>query len=144
MNPNNPNFSSRPFACDSILIIDNQILLVKRGHEPSKGFWALPGGLIEENETAETCLVREMKEETGLDVVPVTLVGIYSDPARDPKRKVIAAAYLVKRTSGVGDSEPRAGDDAAEVAWFPLTSLPKLAFDHEKIIRDAISRMKTK
>ncbi len=123
----------RPFACDMILIEDGKLLLVKRAKEPFKGEWALPGGRIEENETAEQCAVREMKEETGLDVEPVRLVGIYSDPDRDP-RGIIAASYIVRRTGG----ELKAGDDAGEAAWFPLDKLPPLATDHRKIVEDAI------
>ncbi len=123
----------RPFACDMILIEDDKLLLVKRAKEPFKGEWALPGGRIEDDETAEQCLTREMKEETGLDVEPVRLVGIYSDPGRDPRR-IIAASYIVKRTGG----ELKAGDDAEEVKWFPLDGLPPLATDHRKIVEDAI------
>ena len=123
----------RPFACDMILIDDNKLLLVKRGREPFKGEWAVPGGRIEDNETAEECAKREMKEETGLEVEPVRLVGIYSDPKRDP-RGIIAAAYLVKRTGG----QLRAGDDADQAAWFGLDKLPELCTDHGKIVRDAI------
>jgi len=115
-----------------ILIEEGKILLVKRGREPFKGQWALPGGRIDEGETAEDCLRREMKEETGLEVDPVRLVGIYSDPKRDP-RGVIAAAYLVRRVGG----ELKAGDDAEEAKWFDITSLPSLCTDHGKIVEDA-------
>lgn len=124
----------RPFACDAILIEDGKLLLIKRAAEPFRGQWALPGGRIDENETAEQCLLREMKEETGLDVEPIALVGIYSDPGRDP-RGVIAAAYLVKRTGG----EPKGGDDAAEAAWFALDRLPTLCTDHGKIVKEGIN-----
>lgn len=123
----------RPFACDMILIEDGKILLVRRGREPFKDEWAIPGGRIEDDETAEQCLKREMKEETGLEVEPIKLVGIYSDPKRDP-RGIIAAAYLVRRTGG----ELKAGDDAAETEWFELEALPPLCTDHGKIIEDAI------
>jgi 8-oxo-dGTP diphosphatase len=114
-----------------ILIENGKILLIKRGREPFKGEWALPGGRIEEDETAEQCLKREMKEETGLDVEPIKLTGLYSDPKRDP-RGIIAATYLVKRISG----EPKAGDDAAELKWFELENLPELATDHKKMIEE--------
>lgn len=123
----------RPFACDMILVVEGKVLLIKRGREPFQGQWAIPGGRIDDDETAEQCLRREMKEETGLDVEPIRLTGIYSDPGRDP-RKVIAAAYLVRRVGG----ELRAGDDAAEAAWFPLDDLPQLAADHKEILKDAI------
>jgi 8-oxo-dGTP diphosphatase len=123
----------RPFACDAVLTEEGKILLVKRGREPFKGQWALPGGRIDEGETAEDCLKREMKEETGLEVEPVRLVGIYSDPKRDP-RGIIAAAYLVRRIDG----ELRAGDDAEEARWFEIDALPPLCTDHPKIVEDAL------
>lgn len=123
----------RPFACDMVLVEERKILLVKRGREPFKGEWAIPGGRIDEDETAEECVRREMKEETGLDVEPVKLVGIYSDPKRDP-RGIIAAAYLVRRLGG----ELRAGDDAGDVGWFEIDNLPPLCTDHPKIVKDAL------
>jgi len=123
----------RPFACDAVLIEEGKILLVKRGREPFKGEWAVPGGRIDEGESAEQCLVREMGEETGLIVESVRLIGIYSDPGRDP-RGIIAAAYLVRRIGG----ELKAGDDAAEAAWFSLESMPDLCADHRKIVEDAL------
>jgi 8-oxo-dGTP diphosphatase len=126
----------RPFACDSILIENGKVLLVLRGREPFKGEWALPGGRIEDNETAEGCCLREMKEETGLDVEIIRLTGIYSDPKRDP-RLIIAAGYLVKRVGGT----VRGGDDAAEAKWFELTALPKLCSDHERILADALRQL---
>jgi len=128
----------RPFACDMVLIEDGKILLVLRGREPFKGQWAVPGGRIEETETAEECARREMKEETNLDVEIVRLVGIYSDPKRDP-RGIIAAAYLVRRTGGT----VRGGDDAAEAKWFKLDALPPLCADHEKIVADAIRQLQS-
>lgn len=124
----------RPFACDMVLVEDGKILLIKRGREPFAGQWATPGGRIEEGETAEECAKREMKEETGLDVEILRLVGIYSDPKRDP-RGIIAAAYLVRRLGG----EVKGGDDAAEAKWFELGNLPKLCTDHGKIVADALS-----
>lgn len=123
----------RPFACDIILIENESVLLVKRAFEPFKGEWALPGGRIEDNENAEECMKREMKEETGLMVEPIKLTGLYSDPSRDP-RKVITTAFLARRIGG----ELKAGTDAAEVKWFPLNNLPKLCTDHRKILEDAL------
>lgn len=124
---------SREFACDAIIIKDGKIALVKRGREPFKGEWALPGGRIEQEESAEECLVREAKEETSLEVKSIRLTGIYSDPKRDP-RGVIAAAYLCECVSG----EIMGGDDASEAAWFNLDKLPKLCTDHKKILEDAL------
>lgn len=119
-----------------ILIEDGKVLLIRRAREPFKGEWAIPGGRIEDNETAEQCARREMKEETGLDVELVKPTGIYSDPKRDP-RGIIAAAYLVRRIGG----EVRAGDDAGEARWFDLSALPKLCADHEKIVEDALRQL---
>ena len=122
----------RTIACDSILIENGKLLLIKRGNMPEKGKWALPGGRLEEDETVEECLVREAKEETGLDVEPLKLMGIYSKPERDP-RKIVSLIYVVKKVGG----EPKAGSDAAELAWFDLNQLPEgLAFDHEEILAD--------
>lgn len=125
----------RPFACDGILIENGKILLIKRAAEPFKGMWAVPGGRIDDDETAEECLIREMEEETGLKVEPVKLTGIYSDPKRDP-RLVIAAAYLVRRVGG----KEKAGDDAGELKWFSLDALPELCTDHGKIVADALGQ----
>jgi 8-oxo-dGTP diphosphatase len=126
----------RPFACDAVLIENGRILLIKRAAEPFKGMWAVPGGRIEDDETAEECLVREMQEETGLRVMPVKMTGLYSDPRRDP-RLVIAAAYLVRRVGG----REKAGDDAGETKWFALNDLPELCADHGKIVADAIRQL---
>ncbi len=128
---------TRPFACDGVIIQDNKIVLIKRGFEPFKGQWAVPGGRIEDNETAEQCLVREMKEETNLDVVPLKLISVYSDPQRDP-RGIIVASYLCKVVGG----ELKAGDDAGDAKWVSLNDLPKLAGDHAKIVADAVALLK--
>ena len=112
-----------------------EVLLVRRGNEPYRGCWALPGGFMEMDETIEHCAVRELQEETGLQVAETDLhlIGIYSTPGRDPRGRTVTAAYLVRLVSG----EPKAGDDAAEVRWWPLVNLPSLAFDHAEIITDA-------
>lgn len=123
----------RPFACDGVLIEHGKILLIKRGKRPELGKWAIPGGLIKEDETAEECLRREMLEETGLSVEPIRFFGIYSNPSRDP-RKTISAVYLVKRKEQ--STEPKPGSDAIALEWFDLEKLPELAFDHEEIIHD--------
>lgn len=126
----------RPFACDMVLIEDGRILLIKRGREPFKGQWAVPGGRIDEGESAEQCASREMREETGLDIRIKALIGIYSDPGRDP-RGIIAAAYLVERAGGQLES----GDDAAQALWFPLDGIPPLMSDHPRIVADALAML---
>ncbi len=124
----------REFACDGIVIIDDKILLIKRGSPPGVGEWAVPGGRIDYHEDAIGCLKREMKEETNLDVEPVAFVGLYSDPKREP-RQIITAAYLCKVVGG----KARHGDDAADLAWFDINDLPQLWADHGEIVRDAIA-----
>ena len=114
--------------------LQGEILLVKRGNEPFKGCWALPGGFMEMEETIEHCAVRELEEETGLKIgeSEVRLIGIYSAPGRDPRGRTVTAAYAVN----AGSAEIVAGDDAAEVRWWPLDALPPLAFDHAEIVSD--------
>ena len=125
-------------TADCVVINDhNEILLVLRGNEPYKGCWALPGGFMEMDETIERCAVRELEEETGLRVAEqdIRLVGVYSAPDRDPRGRTVTAAYAIRK--GVPLGVATAGDDAAEIRWWPLNALPPLAFDHAQIVADA-------
>ncbi len=115
----------------------DKILLIKRKHDPFKEFWALPGGFLDYGkETLEHAGVRELREETCLKTEEkyLRLIGVYSDPKRDPRGHVIAHAYEVTKHSGI----EKAADDAKELGWFSLDSLPNLAFDHDKILEDYI------
>ncbi len=124
-----------PTPCvDGVLIKDENVLLIKRGHSPYEGKWALPGGFVEYGETTENAVTREFQEETGLSVTIDRLVGVYSDPKRDPRGHNISITYLLSNPKG----EPKGGDDAKEAKWWPIDNLPELAFDHEKILRDCI------
>lgn len=111
-----------------------QVLLVERGNEPYKGCWALPGGFMNMDESAEQCAIRELKEETGLDVEKVWQIGAYSKVDRDPRGRNVCVAYLaiVDKPAAVSGQ-----DDAAKAQWFHIDALPPLAFDHEDIMRDA-------
>ena len=112
-----------------------EILLVQRGGEPYKGMWALPGGFVEADETLEQAAARELEEETGLRRARLEQLGAFSDPDRDPRGRTISFAFTVR----VGPrAVVRAGDDADATRWFPVGKLPKLAFDHRKIIRRAL------
>lgn len=115
-----------------------EVLLVRRGNEPYKGCWALPGGFMEMDESIERCAVRELMEETGLaaDEKQLRLVGVYSAPGRDPRGRTVTAAYLIDVED---DPQATAGDDAAEVRWWPVSALPPLAFDHAEIIAAALA-----
>ena len=123
---------------DLIVPYEGGIVLIRRKHDPFKDHWALPGGFLElGKETLEEAATRELFEETSLRTDPneLRLVGVYSDPKRDPRGHVIAHAYEVRNYSG----ELRANDDAAEVRVF--RELPdKLAFDHSKILNDYFNR----
>lgn len=117
---------------DGIVIKDGKILLVKRAKDPFKGRWALPGGFVEYGEKMEEAVTREVKEETGLDTRIIRLFGVYSDPERDPRGHTVSIVYCLKISGG----KIHGGDDASEVGFFPLSSLPELAFDHADIISD--------
>jgi 8-oxo-dGTP diphosphatase len=127
----------RPFVTDAVIVREGKIVLIRRNNEPFQGMWALPGGFTEEGETAEQCCEREAREETGLRVKAKRLVGVFSDPKRDP-RGTISGAYICEVIGG----ELKGGDDAEEAKWFPLDGLPKLVFDHEKIIEEVKKLMK--
>lgn len=118
---------------DGILMLDDKIVLVKRKYPPYKNHWALPGGHVEFGETTEAASVREFSEETGLNTKVTALVGVYSDPNRDPRGHYVTVAYRL----GLNGGSLKGGDDAKEAKWWQLSDLPPLAFDHSKIIEDA-------
>lgn len=117
-----------------------RLLLVRRGRPPFEGSWSLPGGFCEWGETTEEACAREAREETGVTVRIGRLLGVYSDPARDPRGHTITILYEGRPVSG----SPRGGDDAAEARWFTRRELSTaaLAFDHGKIVREQIARRK--
>lgn len=117
---------------------EKELLLIKRGNEPYKGCWALPGGFADENEPLEETARRELEEETGISGLEVSLVGVYSAPGRDPRGWVVSAAY--KAFADKARVKPEAGDDAADAKWFKISeiNMDKLAFDHAQIIADAL------
>ncbi len=115
-----------------------KVLLVERAREPYKGSWAFPGGFMNIDESADECAVRELKEETGLDGVSVEQFYTFSDVHRDPRERVITVAYYAL----VRMSEVHGGDDAAKAGWFSLDNLPDLAFDHDRILKKALARLR--
>ncbi len=122
-----------------------EILLIRRGREPFKGKWALPGGFVEYGETVESAVVREVFEETGLETRILRLVGVYSDPKRDPRRHTVSAAYALKiYCPNESSMKIHGGDDAADAKFFPVSAMPELAFDHAKIIADFLLSEKVK
>lgn len=116
------------------------VLLIRRKNEPYKDSWAIPGGFMNIDESAEAAAVRELKEETGLEVSRIEQLKAYSSPDRDPRERVITIAFIAE--SKIRDV--KGSDDAAEAQWFDITNLPPLAFDHELILNDAIARIDNK
>jgi 8-oxo-dGTP diphosphatase len=121
---------------DAVIICkDSSIVLIKRKKDPYKDSWALPGGFVEYGETVESAILREVKEETGLEIDLCGIVGVYSDPERDPRGHTVTICYLALKTGG----ELKADTDASDVTCIPKseTTKLKLAFDHDLIIKDA-------
>jgi 8-oxo-dGTP diphosphatase len=112
------------------------ILLIKRCEWPYPDMWALPGGKQNPGGTIEETAYRELREETGVEVAILNLVGTFDTPGRDPRGNFVSAAFMVRLADSTIISA-QAGDDAKEVVWFPLDELPALAFDHAEIIQRA-------
>lgn len=130
---------SRPLtpllATDCVVLdSDENVLLIRRLNEPFKGSLALPGGFVEIGETVEDACRRELREETGLEAGPLSVVGVYSDPDRDPRGHVCSVAFWTR----IAAETPLAGDDAADAAWISEVDEKGLAFDHARILRDAL------
>ncbi|NIO20176.1 MAG: NUDIX domain-containing protein [Candidatus Aenigmarchaeota archaeon] len=124
---------------DGVIVVDGKILLLKRSIKPFRGYWVLPGGRVEFGETVEEAVMREAKEETGLDVEVEKMIGIYSDPKRDPRGHSITISYLLKPLGG--EMKPDK-DEASSIKYF--RNLPKnIGFDHRKIIMDAKRLIRT-
>lgn len=118
------------------------LLLINRGIEPYKGSWALPGGFININETAEDGALRELKEETGVDDIYLEQFHTFTAVDRDPRERVMTIAFLAFIRQN--DYSVVAGDDAAKAQWFPVEKLPELAFDHKEIIKMALDKLRWK
>jgi len=121
----------RNIAVDGLAVRGGKVLLIKRGNEPDRGMWALPGGLLDWDETISEAVIREFTEETGIEGNLGSFVGIYSDPRRDCFQRV-TVVYEVKVTG----EKPCRGSDALDARWFSIDTLPQLAADHRKIIED--------
>jgi len=121
-------------AVDVIIEQDDRLLLIKRKNEPFKYLYALPGGFVNEYELVEAAAVREIREETSVDIILIDILGVYSKPNRDPRGHVISVVFVGKITGGV----PKAGDDAGSYEWLRMDDLTdiKVAFDHINILDD--------
>ena len=119
---------------DAVILYDNKLVLIKRMNPPYENQFALPGGFVEVGETVEAATAREAKEETGLDIELIRLLGVYSDPSRDPRGHTVTVCYLAR-----GFGKVKAGSDAKDIRLFGFNEIPKLAFDHNIIIENAKS-----
>jgi 8-oxo-dGTP diphosphatase len=119
-----------------------KVLLIERGLPPFKGQWALPGGFVRVDETVDNAARRELEEETGLRGPFLEQLYTFGDLKRDPRERIVSVAYyaLVKLSL----SQTRAATDAADARWFPVSKIPKLAFDHLTIFTTALKRLRGK
>ena len=127
-------FNTRNITCSGISVINHQILMILRRQNPQKGWWALPGGYLDWDETIEACIVREFTEETGYQAKPNRLLGIYSRPDRDPDgRQNVDCCFELKLSRQTHQPD----HEVAQLKFFPLNQLPeKIAFDHRQMITD--------
>ena len=118
------------------------VLLVKRKYDPYKDQWAIPGGFVEQEESLEEAVYRELEEETGVKINYLEQLYTFGTPGRDPRGRVVSVAYfgLVRPDSFIVE----ASSDAKEVQWFDIQQLPQLAFDHAKVLEVAIARLRAK
>ncbi len=121
---------------------DLKVLLIERGLEPFKGRWALPGGFVRVHETLDAAARRELQEEAGLSNVFLEQLYTFGTVDRDPRERVVSVAYyaLVK----LSDHAAKAATDAANARWYPVSRVPRLAFDHGEILQTAVARLKGK
>ncbi len=119
---------------DCVVFKNDSIVLIKRKNPPFRGQYALPGGFVDEGETAESACIREAREETGLEVSNLTVIGAYSNPGRDPRGRTVSIAFMAEADL----SKLKAGDDAAEAELVKNWQDHQIAFDHRKIIEDAL------
>jgi 8-oxo-dGTP diphosphatase len=131
--PNTPRLTTDCVICDKA----GRVLLIRRKNEPFKGAYALPGGFVDIGETVEVGCRREVAEETGLAVSALRLVGVYSDPRRDPRGHTVSVAFAAVLPES---PKPQPGFDAAGAEWVADWRGKELAFDHAQIIADALKR----
>ncbi|WP_131007371.1 NUDIX domain-containing protein [Methanofervidicoccus abyssi] len=127
-------YKSPSLTVDGILEVGGKILLVKRKNPPFKDFWAFPGGFVNYGERTEEAVVREVFEESGIKTKVKDLLGVYSDPNRDPRGHTVSVVYVLEYIGG----SPKGLDDAKEAKFFNIDEIEDmdLAFDHKTIFRD--------
>lgn len=125
------------YTVDAIVIKCKKILLIKRKHYPFEGYWALPGGFMDMNETPQEAIIRELKEETNIKIKDFRQYKTYGSLNRDPRHRTITTVYYSISNDKTYENVI-AGDDACEAEWHSIYMLPQLAFDHKGIIEEFI------
>ncbi|MFQ5837503.1 MAG: NUDIX domain-containing protein [Thermoplasmata archaeon] len=123
-------------AVDGLVLHEGKLVAIKRRYYPFQGLFCLPGGIVEYGETVEEAVVREVEEETGLKTKVASLLGVYSNPDRDPRGHVVSLAFELEVVGG----ELVSGSDATEVGLLSLDDLPEMGFDHILIVEEFIKR----
>lgn len=131
----------RPGLTVDLVIVcmpQQSVLLIQRGNPPFQGYWAMPGGYVEEGESIPNAAKRELQEETGITEVKLKQMGTYGDPGRDPRGWTATVVFAGQVAEPCG----KAGDDARNAQWFPLDRLPEqMAFDHSMILNDVLKKL---
>ncbi len=138
----------RPSVCVDLVVFRPHkstvsVLLIKRGHQPFAGKWALPGGFVDQDEDLADAARRELNEETHLEVEHLRQLGAYGKPGRDPRGHTVSVVFLAELGSNASIQGLEAGDDATDAQFFSTNALPDLAFDHAQIVQDALSLRST-
>lgn len=120
------------------------VLLIRRKRSPFRGYWAIPGGFVEEDEGLEHAAERELREETSVGNVYLEQLYTFGNPDRDPRGRCITVSYIALINSEQLTERANAGSDASDARWFPVTQLPRLAFDHSRILQYALDRLRNK
>lgn len=119
-----------------------KVLLIRRKLAPYKGTWSLPGGFVQIAESVDAAAARELKEETGVDNAYLEQLYTFGQPDRDPRERVVSVAYYA--LVNLQAHPLQAATDASDARWFELSALPRMGFDHDRILGCAIARLRTK
>ena len=131
-------------AADSLVFSKSngqlQLLLIERGNEPFKGMWAFPGGFVEDDEDLEAAALRELHEETGMELHTMKQLHTFGTPGRDPRGRTVSVVYYA--VVDADEHSVKGGDDAAAASWVNVKDITALAFDHKEVLNFALQLLK--